>query len=171
MLAPNQFSAGELTKIRAGSVSGKACRSVAERVGVPQMLLDMAPEESMQVAEQLITTERVLASVVEAVIGACYLEYGYDRVAPAVVHAFEIEMAAAIKQPEDFKSTLQELLAMQSKRVRYRVISESGPPHMRTFEVAAVVDGEQIGIGVGSSKKSAEQLAAQETLKSLEELS
>src|SRR4051794_15118458 len=90
MLAPEEFGAGRLTKIRAQAVSGRACRVVAERLEIPQRLRDLAPEET-PANEQLTHTERVLASITEAVIGACYLVHGYDVVAAAVVDAFEPE--------------------------------------------------------------------------------
>ncbi len=56
-------------------------------------------------------TERVLASVIEAVIGACFLHAGYERTAGAVVEAFMPELEHALEHPVDFKSTLQEQLA------------------------------------------------------------
>ncbi len=67
----------------------------------------------------------------------------------------------------DFKSALQERLARAGTRVRYEVVSESGPPHDRSFQVTANANGEAIGTGVGRSKKSAEQAAAEEALEHL----
>jgi ribonuclease-3 len=106
----------------------------------------------------------VLASVTEAVIGAVYLTYGYDRVADAVVEAFAPELAEALEHPVDFKSALQEQLARRGAVVAYVVVSETGPPHDRTFTVSARIGAEEIGTGVGRSKKDAEQLAAQAAL-------
>ncbi len=105
-------------------------------------------------------TERVLASVIEAVIGACYLHFGYERTAEAVVEAFAPEIEQALENPVDFKSTLQELLAQRGEVVTYEVTAEQGPPHERTFEVAAEVAGRPLGSGAGRSKKHAEQEAA-----------
>ena len=86
LLDPDGYGAGQLTKIRAQTVSGRACRVVAERLGVPDRMRELAPEDTP--ANELLTrTERVLASIMEAIIGACYLEYGYDRTAAAVVDA------------------------------------------------------------------------------------
>ena len=69
--------AGRLTKVRAQAVSGRSCRAVAERLGIPERLRAAAPDELAGPAtEALAQTERVLASVIEAVIGACYLEFG-----------------------------------------------------------------------------------------------
>jgi ribonuclease-3 len=164
LLEPGSFGAGELTKIRAQTVSGRSCRAVAERLGVPQRLAAAAPEAAAAGIPNLISTERVLASITEAVIGACYLEFGYERVAAVVVEAFAAELAEALENPVDFKSALQERLARRGTLVSYEVVSESGPPHDRTFTIVARIGIEEVGRGVGRSKKDAEQAAAQEAL-------
>ena len=160
-LEAESFGAGRLTKIRAQAVSGPSCRAVAERLGVPDRLRAAAPETASDGAAALVETERVLASVIEAVIGACYLTVGYERIAEAVVEAFAPEIHQALENPVDFKSALQELLARRGAVVRYQIDSESGPPHERVYEVTAFVDDEPIGRGSGRSKKQAEQEAAQ----------
>ncbi len=160
----DRFGAGELTKIRAQTVSGRSCRAVAERLGVPQRLTEAAPVGAASSIPNLISTERVLASITEAVIGACYLQFGYERVADAVVEAFQAELADALERPVDFKSALQERLARRGALVSYEVINESGPPHDRTFTIAALIGEDEIGRGVGRSKKDAEQAAAEEAL-------
>ncbi len=159
-----RFSAGELTKIRAQTVSGRSCRAVAERLGVPERLAAAAPAGAAAALPSLLSTERVLASITEAVIGACYLQFGYEPVAAAVVEAFQAELADALERPVDFKSALQERLARRGALVSYEVLSESGPPHDRTFTIAARIGEEEIGRGVGRSKKDAEQAAAEEAL-------
>ena len=68
----------------------------------------------------LLATERVLASVIEAVIGACYLTFGYERTATAVVEAFAPELDDALERPVDFKSKLQERLARRGSVVELR---------------------------------------------------
>lgn len=166
-LEAERFGAGRLTKIRAQSVSGVSCRAVAERLGVPERLRASAPAGSGQSAETLVETERVLASVIEAVIGACFLHVGYERTAAAVVEAFQPEIANALANPVDFKSTLQERLARRAATVEYRIVREDGPPHERTFEVLATVGGEPVGRGTGRSKKHAEQEAARVALEAL----
>jgi ribonuclease III len=149
-------------------VSGPSCRAVAERLGVPERLQAAAPPGVGQSAATLTTTERVLASVIEAVIGACYLQVGYDRTAEAVVEAFKPEIEHALEHPVDFKSTLQERLAQRGEGVEYAVTAELGPPHDRTFEVVATVGGRPVGTGSGRSKKHAEQEAARVALEMLE---
>jgi ribonuclease-3 len=167
-LDSERFGAGNLTKIRAQAVSGRSCRSVAERLGVPQRLRDAAPPEAAPSVAALIATERVLASVIEAVIGACYLEFGYEDTAAAVVEAFAPEIDDALEHPVDFKSALQERLARRGELVTYSVVEESGPPHDRTFSISATIDGVEVGRGTGRSKKDAEQEAAQKALEAIE---
>ena len=122
-LEAESHGAGRLTKIRAQAVSGRSCRVVAERLGLPERLRAAAPPEAGEAATNaLIRTERVLASVIEAVIGACYLAFGYERTAPAVVEAFGPEIEQALVSPADFKSALQERLARRGAVVRYDVV-------------------------------------------------
>jgi ribonuclease-3 len=167
-LEAERFGAGRLTKIRAQAVSGRACRAVAERLGIPERLESAAPPEAARTVAELARTERVLASVMEAVIGACYLAFGFEPTAAAVVAAFEPEMAAALEHPEDAKSALQELLARRGQIVAYEVTEESGPPHDRRFEVRAMSSGRDLGRGTGRSKKDAEQAAATAALLELD---
>ena len=163
-LDEDRYGAGRLTKIRAQAVSGPSCRGVAERLGVPERLRAAAPEGVGQSVATLVETERVLASVIEAVIGAVYLEHGYDRTAAAVVEAFLPQIEEALENPVDFKSALQEHLARRGEIVTYEVVAELGPAHDRTFEVIAVVEDEEVGRGSGRSKKHAEQEAARAAL-------
>ncbi len=161
-LEAERYGAGRLTKIRAQAVSGPSCRAVAERLGVPERLAAAAPAGTSVAA--LAMTERVLASITEAIIGACYLHAGYDTTARAVVEAFSPEIEEALEHPVDFKSSLQERLAQRAQVVAYAVTSESGPPHERVFTVAARIGDTVLGQGTGRSKKAAEQEAARVAL-------
>jgi ribonuclease III len=168
LLEADTHGAGRLTKIRAQAVSGRSCRAVAERLGLPERLRAAAPPDLRGPAtDQLAQTERVLASVIEAVIGAVYLEFGYERTAEAVVDAFAPEIERALDSPADFKSALQERLARRGAVVVYQVTAEEGPPHQRVFEIAAVIGGEEIARGSGRSKKDAEQAAAEAAMDAL----
>jgi ribonuclease-3 len=162
-LEPEAFGAGRLTKIRAQAVSGRSCRVVAERIGIPERMRALEPEDT-PANEALTRTERVLASIIEAVIGACYLQHGYEETAAAVVDAFGPEIDRALSEPADYKSALQERLARRGATVTYVVRNEDGPPHDRTFDVAAVIAGEEVARGSGRSKKDAEQAAASAAL-------
>jgi ribonuclease-3 len=160
-----EVDAGGLTKIHNQAVSGVSCTEVGRALGVPEMLRGAQPEAELAIpAEVLLGGARALPEVTEALIGACFLAFGFDRTAPAVVADFEAQIEGAAESPVDFKSALQELLAQRRARVSYEVIAESGPAHKRTFEVAAVVGSDRVGTGRGRSKKVAEQEAAEEAL-------
>ncbi len=160
--------AGKLTKVRAQAVSQEACATVALDLGLPERLAAAAPPGTGKTAEALVASDRVLASVCEAVIGACYLAFGFERVAPAVAAAFADQVADALAHPVDFKSRLQERLARRGEVVTYRIEAEEGPPHQRSFLAVAEVAGEEVGRGAGRTKKVAEQEAAARALDRLE---
>jgi ribonuclease-3 len=160
---------GELTRILNQAVSQRACVAVAKALDLPGRLAAHQPESSTGIAvETLVASDRTLASICEAVIGACYIEHGFERTKGAVVGAFAGEIAYARSERLDFKSELQERLARHGSTVSYEVSGEEGPPHDRTFEVIAKVSGERLGEGSGRSKKEAEQAAAEMALKELE---
>ena len=163
------FGAGRLTKLRAQSVSREACAQVAREIGVPERLERVAPRDTGQSAEALVRSDRILASICEAVIGAAYLAFGWERVAPAVVASFEGQIAEALENPVDFKSELQERLARRGDTVEYEIESEEGPPHDRRFVALAVVREQELGRGEGKTKKAAEQSAAERALDRLVE--
>jgi ribonuclease-3 len=161
-------TAGRLTKIRAHVVSRRACVEVARALDVPERMRAAAPPVPAPQVEDLISAESVQAEAVEAAIGACFLEFGFERTSAAVTEAFAPQIEAAIAQQFDFKSELQERLAQRGEVVNYTVVHEEGPPHDRTFETIAEVDGRRLGSGVGRSKKESEQEAAREALEALE---
>jgi len=164
-----RYGAGRLTKLRAQAVSRQACADVARELSVPQRLRDAAPETGRSTVEALLESDRILASICEAIIGAAYLAWGFERVAPAVVGSFAAQVDAALDHPVDFKSLLQERLARRAEVVVYRIESEQGPSHDRSFVAVAEVAGEEIGRGGGTTKKSAEQEAALRALDRVEE--
>jgi ribonuclease III len=165
-----RYGAGRLTKVRAQAVSGPSCARVALGLDVPDELRAAAPEGTTgRSAEMLVGSERVLASVCEAIIGASFLAFGFDRTAPAVVESFRREIEEALEHPVDYKSVLQERLARRAEVVAYRTVSEEGPAHDRSFIAVAEVGGEELGRGEGKTKKGAEQEAALQALDALEE--
>jgi ribonuclease-3 len=166
-----ELAAGGLTKIHNQAVSGVSCADIGMQLGVPEMLRGNEPKGVVAAipAEVLLEGGRPLPEATEALIGACYVAFGFERTAEAVVAAFEPRIELASETRIDFKSALQELLAQRGARVTYEVVATAGPPHRRTFEVVAVVDSEQVGAGKGRSKKAAEQMAAEEALAHLGE--
>ena len=164
-----RYGAGRLTKVRAQAVSGQSCARVARELGVPARLEASAPEGTGRGAAMLVESERVLASVCEAIIGAAYLSFGMERTGRAVVESFRGEIEQALEHPVDYKSVLQERLARRAEIVDYRTVSEEGPAHDRSFIAVAEVAGQELGRGEGKTKKAAEQEAAMQALDALDE--
>ncbi|MEA2399423.1 MAG: ribonuclease [Thermoleophilaceae bacterium] len=163
------WGAGRLTKLRAQAVSRQACADVARALEVPERLRTAASQGVGKNADILIDSDRILASICEAIIGAAYLSFGMERVAPAVVDAFSAQIEDALENPVDYKSLLQETLARRSELVVYDIVEVAGPAHDRDFVAVAEVAGEQIGRGRGKTKKAAEQEAASHALERVEE--
>ena len=163
----DRSTAGRLTKIRAQAVSRRSCVEVANALGVPERVRGAAPQGYEHQADRLVESDSVLAEAVEAGIGACFLEFGFEPTADAVAEAFEPQISDAVANMSDFKSELQERLAQRGEFVTYRVVNEEGPPHERLFETVAEVDGRPVGSGTGRSKKESEQHAAKGALESL----
>jgi ribonuclease-3 len=102
------------------------------------------------------------------VLGALFLEHGFPEIEQAVVDAFRPRIDYALTTYVDHKTELQEALARTGRQVTYSVLSAEGPAHERHFTCAAMVGGEQLGVGEGKSKKAAEQEAAREALTTLD---
>lgn len=165
------LDAGALTKILNQTVSGTSCAAIGTELGIPEMLLAADPGEKdgkQTPARLLLKGARPLPEITEAMIGACYLQFGFTRTGPAVVAAFSSRIAAVRENRTDFKSALQELAAQQRKTVAYTVVSARGPAHQRIYEVSVLLDDEEIGRGEGRSKKAAGQVAAAVALEQLD---
>jgi ribonuclease-3 len=164
-----EHHSGRLTKILNQAVSGTSCAEVGRALDVPGRLRAAAPDDTGAgiPVEVLVAAERPLPEVTEALIGACFLAFGFERTAAAVAAAFGPRIELSAETRLDFKSALQELLAQRGSVVSYEVLREAGPPHQRIFEVAAILEGEQVGLGSGRSKKVAEQAAAEQAFSKL----
>jgi len=117
--------------------------------------------------ERLSENQNVLAALLEAALGALFLEYGFEKIEDSIVAAFAGRIEYARTTYVDHKTELQEAIARLGRSVTYSVLDVDGPPHDRTFTCAAVIDGEEAGGGKGPSKKAAEQEAAREALAKL----
>jgi ribonuclease-3 len=158
------FAEGRLAKIRAHVVSRQSCAVVGRRLGLGSRLAAAAGHADGVELERLADNRNVVAALLEAALGALYLEHGFEPIRTAVVDAFEDRIDYALTTYVDFKTELQEELARRSLRVTYAVLEIAGPPHDRHFRCAALIDGEEVGVGEGSSKKAAEQAAAAQVL-------
>jgi ribonuclease-3 len=154
---------GRLAKLRGHVVSRRSCAVVARvlDLGVP---FEQERERRGGERAGLDTNRNVLAALLEAVIGAAFVAYGYERTAAAVVDAFRERIIYAAETFVDHKTELQEQGARQGRSVSYELMESSGPPHRRKFTTAALLDGVVFGTGSGPSKKASEQAAAREAL-------
>jgi ribonuclease-3 len=160
-------SEGNLAKIRAHVVSRHSCAAVARELDLGSVLVARAQDVPGPELHRISLSRNVLAALLEAAIAAVYLEVGFDVVAPAIVDAFDERIEFARSGHVDSKTELQEALARTGRLVQYEVLAVEGPPHERRFVCAAFIDGEQLGVGAGSTKKAAEQEAAAQALASL----
>lgn len=160
---------GELARVRAHVVSRESCALVADALGLAGDLAARAAALGATDPAVLIESRAVRAALVEAAIGGCYVEYGFDPVADAVVEAFSGRVDYALVEHVDYKTVLQEELARRDRSVTYVVAETSGPPHQRAYTSVAVVGGHELGRGSGSSKKASEQRAARQALEALRE--
>ena len=109
------------------------------------------------IAKSLGDRDALLEDTLEAFIAAIYLDLGIEVCRPFIVNLIKND----IKDTKDNKSVLQEFL---QRSIEYRLESESGPAHNKTFVCSAVVDNIVYGVGEGKTKKAAEQEAAKEAL-------
>jgi ribonuclease III len=162
-----EASEGRLAKIRAHVVSRQSCAGVAKELGLGAHLLERAQEVPEAELNRISRSRNVLAALLEAAIAATYLENGFEEVEPAIVDAFSGRIEYARTSHVDSKTELQEALARTGRAVQYDVLTVEGPPHERRFVCAALIDGVQLGVGRGSTKKAAEQEAAAQAIQAL----
>jgi ribonuclease-3 len=160
-----EFSEGRMAKIRSHVVSRASCAVVARELGLGELLAErggrLAPAEEL---DRLARNRNVLAALLEASLAALYLQHGFEPIREAIVAAFDGRILYALTTHVDHKTELQEELARRGLQVVYNVLEVKGPPHDRIFRCAAVIDGEEAGVGEGRSKKAAEQDAARQAL-------
>lgn len=152
---------GDLAKLRARIVSEPYLARIAQRLDLSRFILLGRGEEKSGGRNR----PSLLADVVEAVLGAVYVDSGFG-VAHAVATGLLQDTFEEVEQPgEDYKSELQELLQERERRLpRYRISSVEGPDHAKMFVATVEAGGRVLGEGRGNNKKAAEQAAAQAAL-------
>ena len=155
---------GELTRMRADMVCERTLARVAGQLELGKHLLLGKGEEQGGGRSR----DSILADAVESVIAACYLDGGMEA-AKAFVEKFILVTVPTQKMNNaDYKTALQELVQQKKNQtLSYRLVGESGPDHDKKFEVELTLNGTVVGTGTGSSKKRAEQQAAQAALNKL----
>ena len=170
---------GELTKLRATVVCQNTLAKIAKRLKIGGIMQFDYGESASGGA----TRDSNLEDAFESVIGAIYLDCGWETARDFAINQLKPELENLTdenvsdelqkmirKNLSDYKSTLQEILMKENPNVKieYVELSASGPPHMPTFEFAVKIDDKIMGKGSGNSKKSAEQLAAKKALQKIE---
>ena len=157
---------GELTKIRSRLVNRKALSTYALNFHLEEFIL-MSPSASQVVGRGL---ETISADAFEALIGAIYLDGGYQDAKQFVLRTVQdaVEKGVVKTEDENFKSLLLEHAQAEGFGApRYLTVHEEGPDHDRTFTVEVYLGKELFGVGVGKNKKDAEQAAAEKALQQL----
>lgn len=156
---------GDLTKLRAGMVCEQTLSSCAKDLSIGDFLL-LGKGEDISGGR---TRDSILSDALEAIIGAIYLDGGFTS-------AKEFVQKKILNQIEDkelffdSKTILQEMVQNENhkQKIRYKLISEEGPDHNKSFTIALYVGNKQYGCGVGKTKKAAEQEAALQAIKKLQ---
>ena len=160
---PLNLSEGRMTSLRQQLVCEKALASYAREMNLPRFLKLGKGEEKMGGRNR----DAIIADMFEAMLGALYLDQGYD----AVSNILEEVITPRLEHPDenesfhDYKTRLQEYVQADSRRtVHYELVSETGPSNAPVFVMNAIVDGVIMGTGEAGSKKQAEQNAAKDAL-------
>lgn len=154
---------GFLTKLRSKLVKGDSLAMYADILELGA-IIEVGQRAKGQGIEH---SKSILADIFEALVGALYLDQGYNKAFWFVRNILDehVDMEEILKTLDNFKSTLLEYSQAQGWAVpEYEVVSESGPGHDKTFVIEVMVDGDVMGEGEGKSKKQAEQAAAREAL-------
>lgn len=158
-----QMNEGSLSKLRASLVCEKALAPCARRIQLGECIL-LGHGETVNHGEQ---KDSILSDVIEAVIGAIYLDGGFER-AYDFISRFILNNIDGRNDFTDYKTMLQEIVQADGpEQVEYEIIDLSGPDHDRTYTARVTLKGRVIGTGTGKNKKAAEQNAAQQAVANL----
>ena len=158
---------GELTSLRSALVNADTCSLVAQKLDVNDFLL-LSRGEFKDTGR---ARQYILANTLEAIIGAIYLDQGYDTAKDFIILHVVPLVGSILKKGAwiDSKSLFQEKTQEHlSATPVYKTISESGPDHDKCFTVGVYIGNELCGEGIGQSKQDAEQAAAKDALESKE---
>ncbi len=163
------YPEGKLTRLRSKIVCEEALFDIASNYNIGSYLKLGKGEEATGGRER----KSILADSVESIIAAIYLDSNYNNVEKLVLKLFDdyILKAEEGKLNYDYKTKLQEVVQSinNTNRISYVVTNEIGPDHNKTFFVKVLISGKEAGRGKGKSKKNAEQKAAREALKKVNE--
>ena len=162
-----ELNEGDLSKIRSNLVNEFQLSAIAQNINLGEFIQLGKGEMQSGGREK----SSILADTVEALLAAVYLDGGFNDVFEVIRLHFAglFDELAIPEKNQDFKSRIQEIVQASFKsQPDYRIVNEIGPDHDKTFEVELAV-GDIVTRGLGKSKKAAEQAAAQEAVKRLNE--
>lgn len=157
---------GVLTQWRSIVVNTKNLADAARRLSIADSIFLSRGEKLSGGGEK----ERILANMVEAIIGGIYLDQGYDKAKQFIDQVILDNIAQLLGQSEEYnpKGLLQERVqAIKKVTPEYKILEESGPDHAKTFIAGIFLDGKMLAQGEGPSKKEAEEDAARNALRHL----
>jgi ribonuclease-3 len=154
---------GSLTKIRSNYVCETALANYSHELGLIPMIKFELDETRLGINEMF----SISADIFESLLGAIYLDQGLDTARDFLSNIVFPAIDNEITFFYDFKSKIKEYGDANELSVEYILINEQGVPHDKTFIMAILVDGKEVGRGIGKSKKEAEQIAAQKAIKEL----
>lgn len=154
----NNSEEGELSKIRASFVCEEALAQYSKDIGIDKYI-------KVGNGQLRDVNDTIIADCFESVLGAIYLDKGFQMAKNYVLNILVPYVEEHHMFLGDYKSRLQEMVQTDKKSLEYRLVSESGPSHDKTFIFEVVIDGIVYGKGTGKSKKIAEQNAARDALK------
>lgn len=154
---------GELTRIRAELVCEKNLSEVAQQLSLGEHLLLGHGEDQGGGRSR----SGILCDVMESLIAAAYLDGGFEA-AKQIIMRMILPKLSSVLHTHDYKTELQELVQRKRDQVlTYELIGESGPDHNKEFFIRVLLNGNPVGEGSGSSKKRAEQVAAEQAIRNL----
>lgn len=154
---------GELSYLRSRLVEASSCVSYVQKLQVEEYIL-LGKGERIHDGRG---RDSILSDLLEAIIGAIYLDGGLDAVHSFVFSNFTPEIEAILETPlRNYKAILQDYCQKTFQQTpRYAVLEETGPDHSKNFTVAVMLGEQELGRGAGSSKKEAQQSAAEDAVK------
>jgi len=159
-----EISEGNMSKMRAAIVCEASLSNAMKRIGAQEYIYlgkcELSTNGKMK--------DAIIADAFEAILGAIYLDGGYDIARHTALNLLDKEIKDVLSGKElnaDYKTKLQEKLQKNGTvKIEYILDNESGPEHDKTFEVSVYLNGDKIGFGTGKNKKQAEQMAAKYAL-------
>jgi len=158
---------GDLTKVKSNLVSRRVCATIADRVGLTELLI-----LGNGIGDRANLPTSLRAAVYESIIGAIFTDGGLAPAKEFILRTMkpQLDECGDAANHHNCKSALQQIVQQRHTTTpHYKQLDEQGPDHAKAFEICVIIDGERFTSAWGTSKKDAEQKAAQNALDTLQE--